>query len=322
MQPTSSHRVQYDLRPAKQIERRMIIDALQRLTLAGFPVSEYQYTGFGSVYFVDFILFHKMLGIYRMLSVEHSDELEKRVLFNRPFNCIGVRMEAAAAVIPTLSRDLRHLLWLDYDGPISSEYIGDILSAMTHLSAGSIFLVTLDVEPPEVGGLGDDSVKAGPKQWRAYYIEQTGDLLDPKLTVAQFAKSKLPAITTKIVHAAIRDGLAGRQEVHYSPLFNFRYKDGHEMLTLGGIVVSQAEERMIERSTVGKTSEEVPYIRRTLTAEASRVPNLVVTRKERISLDSMMPHGKGRKRFHLANDIIEQYAEVYRFFPAYAELLL
>jgi len=51
-------KVAYDLRPAKQIERRMFIDGLQRLALAGFDIGDYQYTGFGSIFFVDFILFH------------------------------------------------------------------------------------------------------------------------------------------------------------------------------------------------------------------------------------------------------------------------
>lgn len=300
----------------------MIIDALQRLTLAGFPISEYEYTGFGSIYFVDFVLFHKMLGIHRMLTVEHSDELKDRIVFNRPFNCIQVRMEAASSVIPTLSPDSKHLLWLDYDGPISSENLGDTLSAMTHLSVGSIFLITLDVEPPELGD-EDTEATAGPRQWKAYYKEQAGDLLDPNLPVSKFAKSNLPAITTKIVFAALRQGLAGRHQVHFSPLFNFRYKDGHEMLTLGGMIATSAEESLIQRSTVHQTSTEVPYVRRTLAATPYRIPNLKVTRKERIYLDSMMPRATKKKGgFHLPDDLVEQYSQVYRFFPAYAELLL
>ena len=46
-------KVQYELRSAKQVERRMLIDALQTLSASGFDISQYQYTGFGSVYFVD-----------------------------------------------------------------------------------------------------------------------------------------------------------------------------------------------------------------------------------------------------------------------------
>src|SRR5438874_9971114 len=101
-------RVQYDLRPSKQVERRMIIDACHLLSLANFPIRDYQYTGFGSVYFVDFILFHKLLGIQNMVSVEQDNKIEKRVKYNRPFGFIKLVMGTATDVIPTLSQDRKH----------------------------------------------------------------------------------------------------------------------------------------------------------------------------------------------------------------------
>src|SRR5258708_27320475 len=104
--PTESYlKVPYDLRPAKQIERRMLIDALQRLSAAGLEIGDYQYTGFGSIFFVDFILFHKLLGLTRLLSVEHALQIEKRVHFNRPFQQIDIAMKSMADVIPTFSSD-------------------------------------------------------------------------------------------------------------------------------------------------------------------------------------------------------------------------
>ena len=78
---SSSHRVQYDLRPRKQIERRMMIHAFQRLSEARFTISSYRYAGFGAFFFVDFILFHRLLGIDDMVSIEHDDEHERRVQF-------------------------------------------------------------------------------------------------------------------------------------------------------------------------------------------------------------------------------------------------
>src|SRR5438552_2872530 len=103
--------VAYDLRPAKQVERRMIIDVLQRMTAAGFPIREYQYTGLGSIYFVDFVLFHRLLGLHRLLSVEHDPRIERRVEFNRPFANVRIEIESIGAVIPTLATDLKHVLW-------------------------------------------------------------------------------------------------------------------------------------------------------------------------------------------------------------------
>jgi len=64
--------VPYDLRAAKQIERRMIIDALQQFATAGFDIRKYLYLGMGSIYFVDFILFHKWLGAMSVALLELS----------------------------------------------------------------------------------------------------------------------------------------------------------------------------------------------------------------------------------------------------------
>jgi len=125
--PTESYlKVQYDLRPAKQVERRMLIDAFHMLAMANFPIRDYQYTGFGSVYFVDFILFHKLLGIKRMVSVEHSEKVENRVKFNRPYAFVDIVIGSASELIPRLSPDLKHILWLDYDDVLSASHLADI----------------------------------------------------------------------------------------------------------------------------------------------------------------------------------------------------
>src|SRR5436190_20210322 len=122
----SSFGVQYDLRPAKQVERRMVIDACQLLSLANFPIRDYQYTGFGSFYFVDFILFHKLLGIRDMVSVERDTRIKKRIKYNCPFACVELLMTSSTAVIPTLSQDKKHILWLDYDSVLSANHILDV----------------------------------------------------------------------------------------------------------------------------------------------------------------------------------------------------
>src|SRR5215216_3021695 len=111
----SYKKVFYDLRPGKQIERRMLLDTLQLLSNGGFRIADYQYTGFGSIYFVDFVLFHKYLGITKLLSLEHDRTAAKRARFNKPYDIIQLEIKSAFDAIPTLDRDLKHLVWLDYD---------------------------------------------------------------------------------------------------------------------------------------------------------------------------------------------------------------
>ena len=58
----SFRRIDYSLRPAKHAERRMLCDVFRRLTHFQ-PVETYCYVGFGSVWFSDFVLFHRALGV-------------------------------------------------------------------------------------------------------------------------------------------------------------------------------------------------------------------------------------------------------------------
>ncbi|HGB1823876.1 TPA: O-methyltransferase, partial [Salmonella enterica subsp. enterica serovar Bahrenfeld] len=65
----TGRKIDYRIRPAKNIERKMIRDVLLRLSPFGI-FSDYQYIGFGSKYFTDFIIMHKYLGIDDMISIE------------------------------------------------------------------------------------------------------------------------------------------------------------------------------------------------------------------------------------------------------------
>ncbi|MCL4203463.1 MAG: hypothetical protein KJ000_13250 [Pirellulaceae bacterium] len=293
----------------------MLVDALQSLATAGFQIRDYQYTGMGSIFFVDFILFHKLLGIHRMLSVEFSERIERRVKFNRPFGGVTIEIGSVGEFIPQLSRDLKHLVWLDYDDHLTPEHLQDASLAGTFLTPGSILLVTVDAEPPipvEAGG--------NPKVWREYFVENAGLFIDPSWTDEQFSRSLLPKTIVNIVVRALQSGLAGRSNVEFAPMFNFRYADGHEMVTVGGMMVTESEQRQLISSGLVHAS----YTRFNLEEEAYtiRVPRL--TRKERAYLDAWMPCLDDwlPDEFELRAEDVLAYRDVYRFFPAFAEILL
>ena len=87
LQPRNDELMNYLFRPAKNIERKMLCEALSRLSVIS-DVKHYQYVGFGSVYFADFSLFHKQLGIQKLISIECDEDMETRVRFNQPYSCI------------------------------------------------------------------------------------------------------------------------------------------------------------------------------------------------------------------------------------------
>jgi hypothetical protein len=326
-QISSSLRVQYDLRPAKQVERRMIVDALQHLQAAGFSIMDYQYTGFGAIYFVDFILFHKLLGMSRLLSLERMTSLGSRVEFNKPFKCVEVKMESASSAIPNLSRDVRHMVWLDYDGVIQKEFLSDIQSAMTVLQPGSILLVTVDVEPPEeydykAINSDFDSTKEvmGPKHWKRYFEHHASTYLTLGLTEDDFGRTQLHARTIEILRAAFARSIVPRTELEFLPMFNFVYKDSHWMLSMGGMIAGKTEKRLLRSTTLRETQ----YYRDTFDSPPFEIAVPRLTRKERIYLDREMPSIDGwtPKEFDIDPEELRRYRDIYRFLPAFAEILV
>jgi hypothetical protein len=324
---SSSYRVQYDMRPAKQVERRMLVDALQRLAAAGFPISDYQYTGFSAIYFVDFILFHKILGLSKLVSLERQESLTRRMQFNRPFSCVEIKMVSASSEIPNLSRDVRHLIWLDYDGVLQKDFLSDIQSAITALPSGSILLVTVDVEPPEdydyeVIDPTFDSAKEvlGPKHWRKYFEYHASPYLKLGLSDADFGKSDLILRSTEVLKAAFTKSIVARPELQFLPMFNFAYKDSHSMLTMGGMIGGRAEKRQLRTSSIGDTV----YYRADFGSAPFEIKVPRLTRKERMYLDREMPCADDWRPgdFDLESEDVRNYRDIYRFLPAYVEIAL
>lgn len=309
--PTKSYReVAYDLRPAKQVERRMILDALGRLMNQGVPIRDYQYTGFGSIYFFDFLLLYKLVGLQRFLTVEYDTDITKRVAFNKPFERIEIRMEPVGDVIPTLSRDLRHILWLDYDDRLTSSMLRDTAAASYHLPGGSLLLVTVDAEPP--------AGRSTPAEYMKYFESVAGDFLPYDFDIGWCKHSRLPETNLSMLGNAMKSGLAAR-ELEFLPLFKFVYADGHEMVTLGGMIGGETERRTLASCAWGGAS----YLRRDLGEAPFRIRVPLLTRRERLFLDHHMPcSDEWRPQvFELPEDDIQAYREIHRFYPHYGELL-
>lgn len=310
--PTESYlKVAYDIRPAKQVERRMMIETFQVLSQLGFPIDEYQYTGFGSVYFVDFMLFHKLLGIHKMLSLEIDSKIRKRVKFNQPFGCVEVKIGTAESEIPKLSPDIRHLLWLDYDSILVEGHLREMYAAASKLPRHSILVVTVDCVPPVKDGT--------PRNWRDYFRLVAGQYLGTLNTVSDFTASKLIGVNRDILVAVIKSGLVSR-DLHYIPLFSFSYADGHEMLTIGGMLGTKDDEAKIR----GVLQRKLPYLRLGEHDEPFRISVPKLTRKERVYLDKKTPFKQGwqPKHFEVPEEFLSDYERIYRYLPAYAELLL
>ena len=319
---SSSLKVPYDLRPRKQVERCMMAHVFQLLAEASFPISTYQYAGFGAFFFVDYILFRRLLGINDMISLEYDLNNEKRVLFNRPFKDIEVKFISATDYISEMSRDKPHILWLDYDNPICHERLADIESSAALLSVGSILIATFDVDFEKANDIRIKESKPNQRAntWFNLFQEECGELFDPTWDISNFNAEATPKRTIEVVKNAILSGLNMRDGITFELLFNFIYADGHEMLTIGGIICSKQEKKKLRQIKW----EELLFVRRKLSIDSFRIKVPVLTRKERFYIDSHMPSEPDwlPEDFEIDPEAIRDYREVYRYCPLYAELFL
>ena len=304
--------VQYDLRPSKQVERRMFLDFFRRIASFGVSVEEFRYTGMGSIHFVDHILFHKFLGIGKLVSVERDEDIEQRIKFNRPFECVEIQMMEISEYLPTLSSEERHIVWLDYDNRLSRAILDDVRSCARLLSVGSFVFVTVDAEPPKHS--------SGPADNFSRYKKLSGDLWAPGWSVRDFETGKLQHRSLDLLGRAFREGVAGRPNVNTLPCFSFTYADGHRMATMG-IQLGRDEERLdLEKVKV----QGAEYLVLEFGGAPFCIDVPVLTRRERSLLESVMPSNDFTKAQITGIDErnFENFASVYRFLPTYAELLL
>src|SRR5271169_5543512 len=70
---SSGYKVPYDVRPSKQAERYIMVELLHKLDSCTKGISKYHYVGMGSFFFHDFRLFHHLLGIKRLTSIEGTN---------------------------------------------------------------------------------------------------------------------------------------------------------------------------------------------------------------------------------------------------------
>ncbi len=138
--------VNYAIRPNKAVERKIAFSSLIKLSRL-VDISKYKYVGLGSLWFVDFLMAHKILGIKNMVSIEASEIGYRRAEFNRPLSCIQVVRGESTLTIPALGLEKGpSLTWFDYDTSIDGPVLNDIAQLCTICATNSILMVTINAK--------------------------------------------------------------------------------------------------------------------------------------------------------------------------------
>lgn len=329
---SSYEKINYSLRPAKNIERKMLCDAISKLGLLQ-SINKYRYIGFGSPYFTDFLLFHRRLGIKNLISIEKDEKNEDRFLFNKPFSCIKMEFGDSHAILPTLDWNKKlSIVWLDYDGKINKNVLADVNTFFFKAEAGSMFLISINAHPDNIKDIADK--KLTDKEFRANeLLERVGkekvpfDLSKYSLSLGDNYKALRDIINIEIAETLKkRNGGLSANKYLYKQIFNFIYEDGVRMLTVGGILYSEKQQAIIDAMEF----ENLDFVRVGEDVFNIQVPFL--TFKEISILDTLLPDkidiNTGKLKLDKservlppelsAKDIIN-YSRIYKYFPNFAE---
>jgi len=301
--------IDYRIRPAKHAERLMMCEAFRRLRFG--TVSSYQYVGLGSVYFSDFTLFHRALGINTMFSIEEGGGDEQRFIDNLPFSSIKLLWGNTKTELPKIDLSLRTLAWLDYDGRLSGDILDDIASFATRASSGSVLAISVQCQPEKYDG-------ENPKRAIDYFADQFGpDCVDPVFDDS----SLLGWGTAKVFHSVICNqitaSLAARngvrpadQKIHYEQIFHFHYQDGARMLTVGGVFFDRGQKSIFDHCAFG----DLHFVRSGGEAFPIEIPKLTSAEIKRLEVQMPLLAGTLNHSSMPAKDA-DQFVQIYRYFP-------
>jgi hypothetical protein len=311
----SFEKFNYLLRPSKQVERKLIVEALHVLRTVGYDVPSYTYLGFGSVYYADFVLFHKYLFIDDMVCAE-IEPIPERMDFNKPYDFIKLYMEPIENVLPDVPREKRLLAWLDYDVILSPGVLRDLEILVGVVRPGSIVMVTVDAE----ARLPDKTLDKrtwGPDRRRLLveHYQQFRDVLGRDIQESDVSAETIPQLIIDILRAAFERATSRRADVRHWQLFNFTYADGARMVTLGGVIDDEAAEGRLKGSGIfGK-----PFITRDRIPVEISVPP--ITSREKQWLDQN-PESDVERPFEMDDGAIEAFYRYRRYYPMYVETLV
>lgn len=252
--------INYMLRLKKQIERKILIEYFQSMRHElDINISEYRYIGLGSVYYYDFILFHKYLNIRDMVSLDDK-KYPKRFEFNIPFDFITFKNMSTTKFLSDNELNKKSFIWFDYDSSLiryhkdlksftRNERIFDDIQIITNKSKElDIFVFTVNINISNI-------MFTTPKIKETFIDEYDEYLSEQYKNVEEITFENYPLIIQNIIINIFRNN----EEFHpvkFKKLFSFIYQDNAPMYTIGGIFCkNNYSKKLIEKDGVFETDE-------------------------------------------------------------------
>lgn len=310
MSSPSWRKVPYGTRTAKHVERKMLAEAMARLD-ALQPLEDWRYIGLGSLWFTDFALFHRRLGMRLLHSIEdeQDDGLQARFRSNAPFTT-QMHFGRTTSELPKVPWDRPATVWLDYDDRFQSWMFEDVDHIVAACADPSLLLFTLNVSPgPDPGEGRRDNLagRLGSEDRLPKWAKRDSDL-GGELGPRGMANAVREVLSDQ-VEAALID--RGDPALRYEQLFHFRYADGAPMVTFGGLL-----------SSAGAADchfENLPFCRKGATPFVIQPP--VVTLREGLALEALLPDTPIDPAVlpGLTKPEVKAFRQLYRYLPSFVD---
>lgn len=230
---SSTFTINFSLRQNKAIERAIAFEAMfaARENLGENPI----YVGLGSVWFRDFVLAHRALGIETMISMEGEPSVFARANFNRPYGTIEVVPGWSTDVLPDLldREDLVKrpwIVWLDYDKEMDEGRRDELAQLVRRLPPGSALLTTFNAKAFNYGVDTDARRDVLIDLFGNHIVDQDAD--EGSFKDYGLMKTLAHAVSDYLVSVANHAGREGG----FIPALRLLYRDSANMVTVGGFL--------------------------------------------------------------------------------------
>ena len=244
----SAVKIDYEVRPCKFVERRMLIASISRILGAIRKGRNYQYVGFGGCAFTDFKLFHRELQIDDMISIENGSYSDEKLELNKPFQRIKIFRGDSTTVLPTIDLSVPSVIWLDYDNVLQKYMFEDLEVILHTIPPGSVLIVSCNRELKKGNyqeleiNKDDRNIPMSPEDMRIVF----GDLLPFDIGADACAPANtndtIKSMLDKKIHTIVSDrNLSKGENIKFHLLYNIMYNEIRvaKMYTYGGIVCDE-----------------------------------------------------------------------------------
>lgn len=321
----SFEKVNYLFRPRKQIERKIIIEILQELKgNRGFNnLQDHEYIGMGSIYYYDFILFHKFLNIEKFVSIDDKVTVG-RFKFNRPYDFIQFYNQLSSEYLSARSWDGNSLIWMDYDLPLNEIILEDFGILSQNCKANDLIIFTIDARSDFDGDK------------RIIFKNMFSDYIEPKYKDEKyFEPYYYPRLMEHICMNIFKERML-YEPLDFQKLFSFTYSDRAKMYTLGGILSTLENVPELKNSFIRKNNEiidiDIPLItykeKYYLDSKIHYLQNSIDSIEVKVKAKKYEP-GSDREKLFIAKELdlkielsladIKSYTRYYKFYPQYYE---